>query len=242
VALDLNDVAVFAEVAAAGSFKQAALALDLPASTVSRRVARLEDALGFKLLHRTTRSVGLTDSGRSFYERTANLARMVEDAARSSAASHDTPTGFLRVTAPPDDSGVIWALLEGFVRAHPAIDLEIVHTLEFYDLIDKGIDVALRGAGRPTRRSSPRASSSTPASCWPRAPTTSPSAARPSASRTSRTTTASAWTPGPPTPSGAWTATEGPSGSTCATASAPTASTPPDARPSRASASRRCCS
>ena len=66
--VDLNDIAVFTEVVDAGSFTAAGKKLGLPPSAVSRRVARLEATLGFSLLHRTTRRLGLTDSGRVFYE------------------------------------------------------------------------------------------------------------------------------------------------------------------------------
>ena len=146
---DLNDVAVFTEVVSAGSFSAAARRLDLPPSAVSRRVARLEQRLGVKLLNRTTRSVGLTEPGRIYYERTAKITDALDDAARALSDLRVTPTGLLRVTAPPDDGGVIWGLLSGFVRDYPDVDLELNHTLEYLDLIESGIDVALRGGAPP---------------------------------------------------------------------------------------------
>lgn len=149
VRVDLNDVVVFTEVVAAVSFSGAARKLGLPPSTVSRRVARLEAALGFELLHRTTRRVGLTDAGRVYYERTARLTFEVEDAARAALEHQATPSGQLRVTAPPDDGGVIWAMLEGFIRDHPQVEIEIIHTLDYVDLIGDNIDVALRGGSPP---------------------------------------------------------------------------------------------
>ncbi|EDM75784.1 Transcriptional regulator [Plesiocystis pacifica SIR-1] len=145
----LNDVVVFTEVVRQSSFTRAGKVVGLPASAVSRRVARLEAALGFKLLHRTTRSVGLTDAGRVYYERTAHIAHDVLDAARAVQEYLDTPKGLLRVTAPPDDGGVIWAMISGFVRDHPEVELEIIHTLEYVDLIEAGVDVALRGGSPP---------------------------------------------------------------------------------------------
>ena len=126
--VDLNDVYVFTEVVCCGSFSSAARKLGLPPSTISRRIARLEAALEFQLLHRTTRSVGLTDSGRIYYERTARIAHDVEDAARAVSEYQATPSGLLRVTAPPDDGGVIWAMLSGFIRDHPDVELELLHT------------------------------------------------------------------------------------------------------------------
>ncbi len=147
--IDLNDLVVFTEVVTHGSFTAAGKRLGLPTSAVSRRITRLEEQLGFRLLHRTTRSVGLTDSGRIYYERTARIAHDVEEAARAVGEYRSTPSGLVRVTAPPDDGGVIWAMLSGFVRDHPEVELELVHTLEKVDLIERGIDVALRGGAPP---------------------------------------------------------------------------------------------
>jgi DNA-binding transcriptional LysR family regulator len=147
--VDLNDVNVFLAVVRARSFSSAASELDLPASAVSRRVARLEKALGQKLLHRTTRRVGLTEPGRVLYERMAGLPRLVADAKRAIAATTETASGSLRVTAPPDDTGVIWALFEGFLRDHPHVDLQILHGLKNVDLAAEDIDVALRGGSPP---------------------------------------------------------------------------------------------
>jgi DNA-binding transcriptional LysR family regulator len=149
ISIDLNDVVVFTEVVTCGSFTAAGKKLGLPTSAISRRITRLEEQLGFRLLNRTTRSVGLTDSGRIYYERTARIAHDVEEAARAVSESRSTPSGLLRVTAPPDDGGVIWAMLSGFVRDHPEVELELLHTLEKVDLIERGIDVALRGGAPP---------------------------------------------------------------------------------------------
>ena len=146
---DLNDVVVFTEVVVAGSFSGAARKLGLPASSVSRKVARLEQELGFELLHRTTRRVGLTDAGRIYYERTARITYEIEDARRAVLEYQSTPSGQLRVTAPPDDGGVIWSMLAGFIRDHPQVEVEIQHTLDYVDLIAQNVDVALRGGSPP---------------------------------------------------------------------------------------------
>ncbi|MCH9683598.1 MAG: LysR family transcriptional regulator [Deltaproteobacteria bacterium] len=147
--IDLNDLLVFTEVVVCGSFTGAGKKLGLPPSAISRRLARLETTLGFRLLNRTTRSVGLTDTGRIYYERTARIAHDVEDALRAVHEYRSTPSGLLRVTAPPDDGGVIWAMLSGFIRDHPDVDLELIHTLDYVDLVEEGIDVALRGGSPP---------------------------------------------------------------------------------------------
>ncbi len=146
--MDLNDVPVFLAVVRAHGFTAAGRELGLPASAVSRRIARLEADLGQKLLHRTTRSVGLTAAGRVFYERAAGLPRLVADAQRALAATHDRAQGSLRVACPPDDTGVLWSLFEGFLRDHPQVDLQLMHGLGNVDLVQEGVDVALRG-GKP---------------------------------------------------------------------------------------------
>ncbi|MEM6993458.1 MAG: LysR family transcriptional regulator [Myxococcota bacterium] len=147
--IDLNDVAVFAEVVGAGSFTAAAKTLGLPPSAVSRRVARLESKLGVKLLNRTTRSLGLTEPGRIYYERAGRLTHELEEAARALGDLQERPAGLIRVAAPPDDGGVIWALVSGFLQDYPAVDLEILHSVDYVDLVEAGIDIALRGGKLP---------------------------------------------------------------------------------------------
>jgi len=147
--IDLNDIEVFAAVVDHGGFTAAAKVLGLPTSAVSRRVARLEDRSGFQLLHRTTRRVGTTEAGRMFYDQTRGLPGQVRDAVAAMSAATEAPRGTLRVTAPPDHHGVIWALLEPFLSAHPYVDLDLTHTLNRVDLLDEGIDVAIRGGTAP---------------------------------------------------------------------------------------------
>ena len=146
---DLNDVAVFTAVVRLSGFTAAGRELGLPGSAVSKRVARLEEQLGFPLLLRTTRSVGLTEAGRRFYEHTSRIPTLLEDAVRAALGSQNAASGTLRITAPPDDAGVIWSLLTGFLQTHPAVDLELTHTLERVDLVAANIDVALRGGPAP---------------------------------------------------------------------------------------------
>jgi len=147
--IDLQDVMVFAEVARARGFSAAARELGLPQSAVSRRVKRLEEALGCRLLHRTTRRVGLTRAGRVYFEHVARMPRLLDDATRAVQAIGTEPSGTLRVATPPEDGGVIWETLRGFAIAHPDVELEVLHALDYVDLIDAEIDVALRGGAPP---------------------------------------------------------------------------------------------
>lgn len=146
---NLSDVMVFAAVVRAKGFSAAGRELELPASAVSRRVKRLEEHLGAKLLHRTTRRVGLTPAGRAYYERIGRVPRILEEAERAVDQTRDTLKGTLRIAAPPEDGGVIWSTLQGFLVDYPDVDIEIRHSLEYVDIIEQEIDVALRGGAPP---------------------------------------------------------------------------------------------
>jgi len=147
--LDLNDLMVFTRVVEARSFTAAAKGLSLPTSTVSRRVARLEKRLGVRLMTRTTRKLSLTEAGRMYYERGARAVAEIEDAERAVAEMRSVPRGKLRVTAPSDAGGHLSKLVEQFLSLNDEVQVELVLTERFMDLIDEGIDVALRGGSRP---------------------------------------------------------------------------------------------
>ena len=98
--LDLNEIAMFARVVQVGSFSGAARQLRLPKSTVSRKVAALEERLGARLLQRTTRRLGLTDAGRAFYDYAARIVADVEEAGRAVHELQATPRGRLISVTP----------------------------------------------------------------------------------------------------------------------------------------------
>ena len=89
---------VFARVVQAGSFTAAAAGLGMPKSTVSRKVAELEERLDARLLNRTTRKLSLTDVGRTYYDYCARIVAEIEDAERAVRSLEDTPRGFLRAS------------------------------------------------------------------------------------------------------------------------------------------------
>jgi DNA-binding transcriptional LysR family regulator len=146
--MDLNKVAVFLRVVESQSFTAAAIALGVPKSTVSRSVAQLEEALGVRLLQRTTRKLSLTDAGVTYYERGS---RALADLAQASAAVSDmqgTPHGTVRVTAPVDlGLGVLGDIIARFVRRYPGIRVDLDLSARTVDLVAEGFDLALR-AGR----------------------------------------------------------------------------------------------
>ncbi|MGO9767685.1 MAG: LysR family transcriptional regulator [Myxococcaceae bacterium] len=142
---DLNHVAVFVRVVDTGSFTAAASALGLPKSSVSRSVARLEGELGVRLLQRTTRSVHLTDAGHAYYDGVARALSGLEEAQAAVSAMQAKPQGTVRVTTAVDIGvNVVAGLVARFVRQNPDIHVEMVLTGRLVNLVDEGVDLAVR--------------------------------------------------------------------------------------------------
>ena len=135
----------FVSVVDHGSVTRAATALGLPRPTVSKRLARLEERLGVRLLHRTTRRLKLTRPGELLYEK---ARRVVHEARAAEAAVQrldDVPRGLLRVLIPPRVPEPIFTQwLAEFLQSHPEVSLDVVGTDAHVDLIAEGFDVALR--------------------------------------------------------------------------------------------------
>jgi DNA-binding transcriptional LysR family regulator len=147
-ALDLNLVSTFAKVVEQGSFTAAARSLALPKSSVSRAVSRLEDSLGVRLLQRTTRQLGLTPAGERYLaEVRGPLARLAEAASEVADLTAE-PKGLVRFTLAPDmvEFGVPH-ILTRFTAEHPRIQIDLVVTNRQVNLVEEGVDLALR-AGR----------------------------------------------------------------------------------------------
>jgi DNA-binding transcriptional LysR family regulator len=148
--MDLNDIVVFTKVAETKSFTGAADALGLPKSTVSRKLAQLEERLGVRLVQRTTRKLALTDIGETYYERCARIVHDVLAAEQMVTDMQATPRGRLRITATVDLS-TRWLgdIIASFLAQYPDINIELEASDEVVDLIDDGFDVALRFGPMP---------------------------------------------------------------------------------------------
>lgn len=147
--MNLVDLDTFVRVADHGSLTGAARELGVPKSTVSRRVARLEDELGLALVHRTGRSISLTDRGEQLHIRSAPALRELAETERAILDLEKGPSGLLRITAPAD-LGTARAMVDLFVgyrRRYPAVRLEIYLSDRIVDLIGEGFDLALRPSG-----------------------------------------------------------------------------------------------
>jgi LysR family transcriptional regulator, transcriptional activator AphB len=145
MSLSYDDVAIFLNVARAGSFVGAARSLRMPVSTVSRRVAALEARLKTQLLRRTTRAVSLTDDGRAFADRCGQAVEEIEAAADALLVKGPNLRGTIRVTAPHFACSEMFGpyLLE-FAAAHPDLVMDLRLTDTTPDLVEEGIDLAFQ--------------------------------------------------------------------------------------------------
>lgn len=140
-----NDLLIFARVAEAGSFSRAAERIGLPKSTVSRRIAFLEEQLGERLMLRTTRRLTLTEFGLQLLEHARQVAAEVDAVKALSEYRQARPSGRLRVSMPNDFATVLLTdMLAAFVALHPAVSLELDLSPRRVDLLGENFDLAVR--------------------------------------------------------------------------------------------------
>ena len=145
MAIDLNDMVVFARVVEHHGFSAAARALGLPKSNVSRRITRLEEALGTRLLERTTRRLRLTEVGTIYYRHCRRIMEEAEHAGRSVDRLLETPRGLLRVsTTITAGQQLLGPLAAEFLAIFPEIDLDLTLANRPVDAIEEGFDVVVR--------------------------------------------------------------------------------------------------
>jgi DNA-binding transcriptional LysR family regulator len=126
--------------------------LGLSASAVGKGVTRLEEQLGVRLFQRSTRSLSLTDEGRMFQERCRRILDDLDEAHAVLAQSTEIPRGRLRVTLPIASYHLFQAAFLAFMSKYPEIELDIDFSDQMVDLIDEGMDVAIRSGGLPDSR------------------------------------------------------------------------------------------
>lgn len=142
----LQAMEVFVQVVDAGGFTRAAEVLQLPKATVSTLIQGLETALSVKLLHRTTRHVSVTADGAAYYERCLRILADVREAEESLSRTRLSPSGRLRVDAPTGfSSEILVPALPDFFERYPDIQLELGSSDRPVDLIEEGVDCAVRG-------------------------------------------------------------------------------------------------
>jgi DNA-binding transcriptional LysR family regulator len=141
--LEPNDLLLFARVVEEGSFSRAAQRLDVPISTVSRRITSLETQLKERLLLRTTRKLTVTELGLAMLEHARQVVEGVDAAVSLADHRQVQPSGRLRISMPPDLPFLAPVLAE-FLSTYPSIRLEIDVSIRLVDLIAENFDVALR--------------------------------------------------------------------------------------------------
>ena len=143
--MDFNEAAVFVKVVQAGGFSAAARQLGLPTSTVSTRISRLEKRLGITLLQRTTRRLHLTEAGTVYFHHASQGLGFLLEAEAAIAQGRQQVQGKLKITAPADLGDTLLAgLVERTQREFPALDLELLLTDRYVDLVAEGVDAAIR--------------------------------------------------------------------------------------------------
>ena len=142
---DLNDMLYFAEVVDRGGFAAAGRSLGLPKSRLSRRIAALEERLGVRLLQRTTRKLSLTESGERYHRHCVAVREQAEAAEETVAIAHSEPRGTIRVACPVTFAqSTIAHLIPVFLARHPQVRIEMQVANRVVDLVQEGVDVALR--------------------------------------------------------------------------------------------------
>ncbi|WP_434051390.1 MAG: LysR family transcriptional regulator [Roseibium sp.] len=141
----LDDIALFVHIAQCRSLSAAASRLGLPPANVTRRLQRLEDTLGVRLVHRSARKFSLTSDGEAYYAGLADVMQQAENTLQTLNSDLHQLHGPLRAAAPTNASiGVLAPMWSGFLKQHPEIKLTLSLSNDNKDLVDNRVDIALR--------------------------------------------------------------------------------------------------
>jgi DNA-binding transcriptional LysR family regulator len=144
--LETSELIAFSKTVEARSLSRAAAELGVPRATISRRLSRLEERLGVRLIRRTTRSLALTDAGEALHRHARIVIDAVHHAEASVRRTDDAVRGELRVSVPPLIDTSFSTMICNFARRHPEVRLHIHSTTQHVDLQRGGYDVALRAS------------------------------------------------------------------------------------------------
>jgi DNA-binding transcriptional LysR family regulator len=143
--MDVTTLRTFVDVMRRGSFAAVARDRDVDPSSISRAIARLEDELGLRLFHRTTRRLSPTEAAVVYFDRVESLVEELERARLKAVDSGDRPTGTLRIAAPVSFAQLnLVPLLPELAERYPGLSFDLVLTDAALDLVEERIDVALR--------------------------------------------------------------------------------------------------
>lgn len=140
-----GDLDVFAHVVTARSMSAAGRQLNLSPAVISKRIRRLEERLGVRLIQRTTRQLALTEAGQGFYERVVSILSSIEEAESWVASGAGQARGTLRVSAPTSFGRLhIAPHLKRFLDANPLVTVDLLLSDAFVDVVGEGFDLAIR--------------------------------------------------------------------------------------------------
>lgn len=143
--LELDLTRIFVKVVQNNSFTKAASILNMPKSTVSKAISRLEKMTATKLIVRSTRSLSLTSAGRTFFDASLGPVNQLEDAQKSLYGQDNVLAGLVRITAPEDlGTFVVAPAIAKLSSQHPDLKFEICYTDKVVDLVKDGYDLAIR--------------------------------------------------------------------------------------------------
>jgi DNA-binding transcriptional LysR family regulator len=141
----LTSLGVFVSAVEEGSFAAAARRFGLSAAMAGKHVSALEAELNARLLQRTTRRLSLTDTGQTFYERCKRILEVFDEARREASDSQGTARGVLRVAAPVTFGAMhLGEVVARYIEDHPQVNVEVLLGDRYVDLIDAGVDAAIR--------------------------------------------------------------------------------------------------
>jgi len=141
----LKRMSIFARVVEQGSFTRAAKQLDMSVSSISQTVSKLEDELQVKLLNRSTRSIGLTEAGKIYYQGCRKMLHEVQSVHEQLYAFNNTPIGTLRIGCSSTMAqNVLAGMTARMLREYPGLSVNLVTGIPAPDLIADGLDVVIR--------------------------------------------------------------------------------------------------
>ncbi|QUY47815.1 LysR family transcriptional regulator [Serratia plymuthica] len=145
-----NDLLLFALIVDCGSFSKAAETAGVTGSVVSKRIGRLEKSLGARLLYRTTRSLTLTESGQALYLQAKDISAKVQDALYAISEKSEELTGTIRMSVPTISGELLLSeSVAEFCAQHPGLKVEMRLENRFVDLVEEGVDLAIRTGTLP---------------------------------------------------------------------------------------------
>jgi len=144
--MNLDAIAIFIKVVQQGSFTRAAKLLRVPISTVSSKVSLLEKSLGVTLLIRTTRKLEMTEAGEIYFKGCAQALEEIQNTEAKISIKQEEPQGTLKITVPVDiGNSIVPDIVQKFLKKYSRMKIELLVTNRIIDLVDEGVDLAIRG-------------------------------------------------------------------------------------------------